>query len=52
VLAHAEYATIEVSESALDVTLCRVALDRSALREAVLGSDLPLRGPLIGAYSA
>jgi putative phosphoesterase len=54
VLAHAEYATIDVlaaSDGAAAVTLHRVELDRGALRAAALESDLPLRGALVAAYS-
>jgi putative phosphoesterase len=58
VLAHAEYATIEVSvadvageDIGVSVTLNRVPLDRRALRDSVAGSDLPLREALVRAYA-
>jgi diadenosine tetraphosphatase ApaH/serine/threonine PP2A family protein phosphatase len=54
VLAHAEYATIDVpgaSDGGISVTFRRVDLDRGAMRAAALASDLPLRGALAAAYS-
>jgi putative phosphoesterase len=52
VLAHAEYAIVEVREGGrATVSLHRVELDRGALRAAVLATDLPLRAALAGAYA-
>ena len=51
VLAHAEYATIEAADGRVSVSLHRLPLDVSALREAVQASDVPLRDLLIQQYS-
>jgi putative phosphoesterase len=51
VLAHAEYATVEATDSGISVNLRRVALDPSALRAAAAASDMPLRDALMRQYS-
>lgn len=50
-LDHAEYATVEAARDGISVTLHRVPLDRSALREAARASDNPLRGMLLAQYA-
>jgi putative phosphoesterase len=51
VLDHAEYATVESTRRDIRVQLHRVALDRSALREAVRDSANPLSPMLLEQYS-
>lgn len=51
VLAHAEYATVEASDSGISVNLRRVALDLTALRAAAAASDIPLRDALVRQYT-
>jgi predicted phosphodiesterase len=50
-LSHAEYATVEASNSAVNVTLRRVPLNKNALRAAVAACDNPLRGMLLQQYA-
>ena len=50
-LSHAEYATVEANNSAINVNLRRVPLDRNALREAAAACDNPLRGMLLQQYA-
>jgi putative phosphoesterase len=50
-LGHAEYATVEAAHGAVNVSLRRVSLDKSALREAVAACDNPLRGMLLQQYA-
>jgi predicted phosphodiesterase len=51
ILAHAEYALVTSAPGGVDVTLCRVELDRAALRSAARGWDDPLAGMLAAQYS-
>lgn len=50
ILDHAEYASVEVRGGDLDVTLHRVALDRSELARAVQASRHPMREELAAIY--
>jgi putative phosphoesterase len=49
-LPHAEFATVEVSGADIAVVLHRVALDRSLLARAALGSANPMRDELAANY--
>ena len=51
ILAHAEYATVEVHNGATHVQLHRVALDRKALHDAAAASANPMRGMLTVQYA-
>jgi putative phosphoesterase len=51
VLDHAEYATVESTVRGVRVQLHRIALDKSALRRDVQGSDNPLSGMLLQQYA-
>jgi predicted phosphodiesterase len=51
ILAHAEYAIVEVRGAAASVELRRVPLDRGALASQVDGWDNPLAAPLRAAYA-
>jgi predicted phosphodiesterase len=51
VLGHAEYAIVEASKGAINVSLHRVPLDKNALRAAVATCDNPLRGMLLQQYA-
>jgi hypothetical protein len=52
ILPHAEFAIVSSDErGAIDVALHRVALEKDALRAAVRGSDIPLRGMLLEQYA-
>lgn len=51
ILAHAEYASIEVDGGDVAVALHRVALDRRALAKAALASKNPLSSELAAAYA-
>ena len=48
--AYAEYATVEANNGSVSVDLRRVAVDLDPLRQAVRGSDLPLRDFLLEQY--
>lgn len=50
VLAHAEYAIVELVEGHLGVTLHRIPLEPGMLRDAVKASELPLREMLLQQY--
>jgi putative phosphoesterase len=50
-MAHAEYATVEATRGEISVTLHRVPLDRSALRQATSTSDYPLRDVALQQYA-
>jgi putative phosphoesterase len=50
-LPHAEYATVVARDGGVSVTLRRVAVDRTALRDAVRGSDHPMRDMLLQQYA-
>ena len=50
--AYAEYATVEANNGSVSVDLRRVAVDLDPLRQAVRGSDLPLRDFLLEQYEA
>jgi predicted phosphodiesterase len=50
-LDHAEYAIVEATAGAISVTLCRVALDRAALRAQASACDHPLRPMLEASYA-
>lgn len=50
ILGHAEYATIEVRDGDVGVTLHRVALDRHELARAALASPIPMRSALASHY--
>ena len=50
-LHHAEYATVEAVGGAVNVSLRRVALDKTQLRAAAEASDNPLRGMLLQQYA-
>lgn len=50
ILDHAEYALVDVQRGELAVTLQRVPLDRTELRDAALASANPMRGALAAAY--
>jgi len=47
---HAEYATVEAVNGAVSVDLKRVAVDKNAMRKAVLDTDLPIGEFLIKHY--
>ncbi len=51
ILAHAEYAILEVHRGAVQASLRRVPLDKKALYEEVELSDMPLRSMMLGQYS-
>jgi len=51
ILAHAEWACVEVIRGHVNVTLHRVELDRSALRSAAQTSDNPIAVDLVAQYS-
>lgn len=51
ILPYAEYAIVESAPKTLDVSLRRVALDKSQLRKAALAADFPLSSFLVGAYA-
>jgi predicted phosphodiesterase len=48
---HAEYAIVEANQGSVGVTLRRVPLDKSSLREAALASDNPMGEALAQLYS-
>jgi putative phosphoesterase len=48
---HAEYATVESRQGAIDVALHRVPLDQEALRASVRGADHPMAAGLLQAWS-
>jgi putative phosphoesterase len=50
ILAHAEYATVDTADGAVDVTLHRVPLDRGELIAEVERWDNPLQGYLLQQY--
>ena len=50
-LGHAEYATVEVKNDEIGVTLHRVDVDRRELERAALDSMIPMRAELTAAYS-
>jgi hypothetical protein len=50
ILPHAEYAIVESGPNTLNVSLRRIALDKSQLREAALAVDFPLSSFLAAAY--
>lgn len=50
-MTHAEYAIVEARGGSIRVTLERVPLDRSALRDVVRNSDNPLAGFLLQHYA-
>jgi putative phosphoesterase len=50
ILPHAEYAIVESGPNTLNVSLRRIALDKSQLREAALAIDFPLSSFLAAAY--
>jgi len=50
-LQHAEYALVEATQGAVNVTLRRVPLSRTALYAAAAASDTPLRGMLLEQYA-
>lgn len=51
VMPYAEYALVEANDGMLGVTLRRLPLDKSALREAARASDNPMRDELVRLYS-
>lgn len=51
ILAHAEYAVVESKGASIGITLHRVELDRAALRNALVDTDLPLRNALLKEYT-
>ncbi|KRQ03812.1 protein phosphatase [Bradyrhizobium manausense] len=50
ILAHAEYAVLEEINGVVDVSLCRVPLDRTAMRDSLARSTSPLSGWLAEQY--
>lgn len=50
ILAHAEFAIVEAVRGAVSVTLCRIPLDKEALRASVRNWDNPLRPYLLNQY--
>ena len=50
-LDHAEYATVSAAGGGIRVDLHRVSVNRAALRDAVRGSDNPMRGMLLQQYA-
>ena len=52
ILAHAEYAIVDVEPAGVSVDLRRVALDRKALASQVDGWDNPLAAPLRASYTS
>ena len=51
VLDHAEYAIVDAAAGAASVSLCRIPLDRRALRAQAESTDHPLRAMLAAAYA-
>jgi hypothetical protein len=51
ILAHAEWAVVEEAAGVLNVALCRVRLDKCALRNSVAGTANPLREWLVQQYA-
>ena len=50
-LAHAEYTIVEEAAGVVSVTLCRVPLDKTAMRDSLAQSTNPLRDWLIEQYA-
>jgi hypothetical protein len=50
VLPYAEYAIVEADATSVNVSLQRVALDKTSLRNSVLAVDYPLAAFLAKAY--
>ena len=50
-LDHAEYAIVDAAAGAASVSLCRIPLDRRALRAQAESTDHPLRAMLAAAYA-
>ena len=51
ILAHAEYAVVEETHGVVDISLCRVPLDKTAMRNSLAQTTNPLRDWLIQQYA-
>jgi len=51
ILAHAEYAVVEETHGVVDISLCRVPLDKAAMRDSLAQTTNPLRDWLIQQYA-